>query len=67
MKDTKPSTETPPLTRSGRRIADAKLAAAKFEPTVDGKRMVRQFEVHGMEVTEWVNAEQAQDAEKKPK
>lgn len=42
--------ETPPLTRARR-----KLAAAKFKPTVDGKRMVRKFEVYGIEVTEWVN------------
>ena len=60
MKNSKP--ETPSLTRAGRRVADATLAAAKFKPTVDGKRMVRQFEVHGMVVTEWVSVEQAADA-----
>jgi len=43
--------ETPPLSRAGRREADAKMAAAKFERTADG-RLVRQFEVYGMEVTE---------------
>jgi hypothetical protein len=53
MKDPKP--ETPPLTRAGRKIADARLAAAKFKPTSDGKRAIRQFEVHGMAVTECVN------------
>lgn len=53
MKDPKP--ETPPLTRAGRKIADAKLAAAKFKPTSDGKRAIRQFEVHGMAVTECVS------------
>jgi hypothetical protein len=54
--------ETPPLTRAGRRDADAKLAAAKFRPTTDGKRLVRQFEVHGIEVTEFISAEKATDA-----
>jgi len=57
-----PKVETPPLTRAGRRVADATLAAAKFKPTVDGKRMVRQFEVHGIEVTEWVSIQQVADA-----
>jgi hypothetical protein len=41
MKDIKPKHETPALSRAGRKIADATLAAAKFKPTVDGKRMVR--------------------------
>jgi pyocin large subunit-like protein len=54
MKD--PKTETPPLTRAGRKIADATLAAAKFTPTSDGKSAVRRFEVHGMVVTERVDA-----------
>lgn len=49
--------ETPPLTRAGRRIADTVLAAAKFKPTVDGTRMGRRFEVYGIEVTEWVNVD----------
>jgi len=62
MKNAKP--ETPPLTRAGRRVADATLAAARFKPTANGKRMVRQYEVHGMIVTEWVNAEYAPDAAK---
>jgi hypothetical protein len=56
--------ETPPLTRAGRRVADAKLAAATFQPTSDGKRVMRQFEVHGMAITECVNAEQIPDADK---
>jgi hypothetical protein len=47
------STVTPDLSRAGRRIADATLEAAKFQPTVDGKREVRRYEVHGMAVTEW--------------
>jgi hypothetical protein len=59
MKGTKPVTETPPLTRAGRKLAEATLAAAKFRPTVDGKRMVRDYVVHGMKVTEWVSAEDA--------
>jgi len=49
--------ETPPLSRSGRKIADAIMASAKFKPTVDGKRMVRQYEVYGIVVTEWISAE----------
>jgi pyocin large subunit-like protein len=56
MKDTQPKPETPPLTRAGRKVADATLAAAKFTPTSDGKGAVRQFEVHGMVVTERVTA-----------
>lgn len=64
MEDMSQNTETPPLSRSGRRIADAKLAAAKFEPTEDGNRMVRKFEVHGIAVTESVSLEQAKSAEK---
>jgi acetoin utilization deacetylase AcuC-like enzyme len=59
-----PMPETPPLTRAGRRAADAKLAAAKFKPTSDGKRVMRQFEVHGIAITECVNAEQIPDADK---
>ncbi len=62
-----PKSETPPLTRAGRRVADATLAAAKFKPTVDGKRMVRQFEVHGIEVTEWVSIQRVADAAMKRK
>lgn len=48
---------TPPLSRAGRRVADAVLEGAKFRPTPDGKRLVRRFEVHGIVVTEWVNAD----------
>lgn len=59
MKDTKPKPETPPLSRAGRKMADATLAAAKFTPTSDGKRAIRKFEVHGMAVTESVNATDA--------
>ena len=65
MKYLKP--ETPPLTRAGRRDADAKLAAAKFRPTSDGRRMVRQFEVHGIAVTEFVSAEQVTDEARQEK
>jgi hypothetical protein len=53
MKDPKP--ETPALSRAGKKLAEASLTAAKFRPTIDGKRMVRQYEVHGMEVTEWID------------
>lgn len=48
--------ETPPLTRAGRKEAEAVMAATQFKPTVDGKRLVRRYEVHGIVVTEWVNA-----------
>jgi hypothetical protein len=61
MKDKKP--ETPPLTRAGRKIADAALAAAKFKPTSDGKSAMRQFEVHGMAITEHVNVKDAVPAD----
>ena len=49
--------ETPPLTRADRKLAEPMLAAAKFKATADGKRMVRDYVVHGMKVTEWVSAE----------
>jgi len=65
MKNPKP--ETPPLTRAGRRVADATLATAKFKPTANGKRLVRQYEVHGIEVTEWVSIQQVADAAKQGK
>ena len=38
------------------------MAAAKFKPTVDGKRLVRQYEVYGIEVTEWMDADKASEA-----
>jgi hypothetical protein len=59
LKDPNPRHETPPLSRAGRKIADASMEAAKLKPTVDGKRLVRQYEVHGIAVTEWVDAEKA--------
>jgi hypothetical protein len=52
-----PAPETPALSRSGRKIADAIMASAKFQLTVDGKRMVRRYEVYGIVVTEWISAE----------
>lgn len=53
-----PAPETPALSRSGRKIADAAImASAKFQLTVDGKRMVRRYEVYGIVVTEWISAE----------
>lgn len=57
--DPAPGPETPPLSRAGRKLADAIMAASKFKPTADGKRMVRQYEVHGIAVTEWVDADRA--------
>lgn len=55
--------ETPPLSRAGRKLADAIMAAAKFKPNADGSRFVRQFEVHGIEVTEWISAEKFAEEE----
>jgi hypothetical protein len=52
-----PKLETPPLSRAGRKIADAIMEAAKFRRTTDGTRLVRQYEVHGTVVTEWMDAE----------
>ena len=59
MKDTKPKSETPPLSRAGRKIADATLAAAQFTPTTDGKSAIRKFEVHGMTITERISVTDA--------
>ena len=53
----KPKEETPPLSRAGRKVADAAMEAAKFQQTKCGSRLVRQFDVHGIEVTEFVNIE----------
>jgi hypothetical protein len=36
-------------------LAGTTLAAAKFKPTVDGKRMVRQYIVYGIALTEWLD------------
>jgi hypothetical protein len=60
--DLEPRIETPPLSRAGRKLADAIMEAAKFKPTVDGSRLVRQFEVHGIQVTEWISAEKVAEA-----
>ena len=62
LEDPNPRSETAPLSRAGRKLADAIMEAAKLKPTVDGKRLVRQYEVHGIAVTEWVDAENALDA-----
>lgn len=56
--------QTPPLTRAGRRAAEAAMEAAKFRPTADGKRLVRQFEAHGIIVTEWVSVERLSNSNK---
>jgi hypothetical protein len=50
------SSETQPLSRAGRKAADAVLTAATFKPTIDGTRLVRRYEVHGIVVTEYVDA-----------
>jgi hypothetical protein len=65
LKDSAP--QTAPLSRQGRKVADATLAAAKFKPTGDGKRLARQFEVHGMAVTEFVSADRSEDGGKEEK
>jgi hypothetical protein len=52
-----PRPETPPLSRAGRKNADTVMEAAKLKPTVDGTRLVRQYEVHGIVVIEWIDAE----------
>jgi hypothetical protein len=41
-------------------MAEATLAAAQFRPTTNGKRVVRRYEVHGMEIVEWVAVERAE-------
>jgi hypothetical protein len=58
-----PRSETPGLSRAGRKQADAIMEAAKFKPNVDGSRFVRQYEVHGIEVTEWISAEKFAEME----
>jgi hypothetical protein len=63
MNDSK-KIETPPLSRAGRRMAEATLAAAQFRPTTNGKRVVRRYEVHGMEIVEWVAVERTEAAPK---
>jgi hypothetical protein len=57
--------QTPPLSRAGRKVADATLAAAQFVPSSDGKNAMRKFEVHGMAVTEFISAEKAEKTTKK--
>jgi len=52
-----PRSETAALSRAGRKEADAIMEAAKFKPNAAGSRFVRRFEVHGIEVTEWISAE----------
>lgn len=66
MKDKEPKPATPPLTRAGRRVADATLAAAQFTPTSDGKSAIRKFEVHGIVVTEKISAGHATPGPQKP-
>jgi hypothetical protein len=56
-KDLKSRPETPALSRAGRKIAESVMEAAQFKPNADGSRFVRQFIVHGIEVTEWISAE----------
>ncbi len=67
IEETKEFMETPPLSRAGRRLADATLAAAHFKPTADGKRAIRKFEVHGLAVTECVDVEEAAETRGKRK
>jgi hypothetical protein len=58
---------TQAISRAGRKIADAIMEAAKFKPTVDGKRLVRQYEVHGIAVSEWISAEKFAELENEKK
>jgi len=53
------------LSRVGRRVADAIMVAAKFKPTVDGKRLMRQYEVYGILVTEWLDVEKDNESKEK--
>ena len=56
-KDSKPRSETPGVSRAGRKVAEAIMEATPFKPNADSSRFVRQYEVHGIEVTEWISAE----------
>ncbi len=62
-----PTPETPSLSRAGRKEADAIMEAAKFKPTTDGSRLVRQYEVYGIVVTEWISAEKFAELESEKK
>jgi hypothetical protein len=53
------------LSRQGRKVADATLAAAQCIPSSDGKNAMRKFEVYGVAVTEFISAEKAADTVKK--
>jgi hypothetical protein len=57
LQNLKPGSETPGISRGGRKAAEAIMEAAQFKPNADGSRFVRQYEVHGIEVTEWISAE----------
>ena len=63
LKDLRPRPETPALSRAGRKVAEAIMEAAQFKPNADGSRFVRQYEVHGIEVTEWISAEKFAEME----
>jgi hypothetical protein len=63
-KDSKPRPETPPLSRAGRKVAEAVMEAAQFKPNADGGRFVRQYIVHGLIVTEWIDAEKFAELER---
>jgi hypothetical protein len=63
LKDLKPRPETPGLSRAGRKVAEAIMEAAQFKPNADGSRFVRQYEVHGIEVTEWISVEKFAEME----
>ena len=67
VKDLELRPETPPLSRAGRKVADAIMEAAKFKRNADGSRFVRQFEVHGIDVTEWISAEKFAELENEKK
>jgi hypothetical protein len=67
LKDVDLRPPTPALSRAGKKAADAIMEAAKFKPNVDASRYVRQYEVYGMEVTEWISAEKFREMERAKK
>jgi hypothetical protein len=55
--------QTQPISRAGRKIANAIMEAAKFRRTTDGTRLVRQYEVHGIVVTEWMDVAKVEEVD----
>jgi hypothetical protein len=63
LKDVDLRPPTPALSRAGKKAADAVMESARFKPNADGSRFVRQYEVYGIEVTEWISAEKFAEME----